>query len=63
MNTVPVVILFVQQQFPLWIERSLEKLMFYKQQFSNDGPSTTRFEQTGDRYEKVDEKYDGITHH
>ncbi len=37
--------------------------MFYEQRLSNDGPSTARSEQAGDRYEKVDEKYGEITHH
>ncbi len=31
--------------------------MFYEQRFRNDGPSTAKSEQMGDRHEKVDERY------
>ncbi len=40
-----------------------QKLMFYKQRFSNDGPSTARAKQAGDRYDKMYEKYGEITHY
>ena len=37
--------------------------MFYEQRLSNDGPSSARSEQAGDRYEKMDQKYGEITYH
>jgi hypothetical protein len=37
--------------------------MSYEQRFSNDGSSTTRPEQAGNRYDKVNEKYGEITYH
>ena len=40
-----------------------QKLMFHKQRFSDDGSSTARPEQAGNRYDKVYEKYGEITYH
>ena len=37
--------------------------MLDEQRFGDDGSSTARSEQLGDRYEKMDEKYAEITHH
>ena len=46
-------------------ERAIQdhKLVFYEQRFSNDGPSTAKSGQAGDRYEKVDQMYGEITYH
>ncbi len=37
--------------------------MFYEQRFGDDGTSTTRSEQAGNRYDKMYEKYGEITHY
>jgi hypothetical protein len=37
--------------------------MFYEQRFGDDGSSTTRSEQAGNRYDKVYEKNGEMTYH
>jgi hypothetical protein len=40
-----------------------QELVFYEQRFSNHGPSATRSQQPGNRYNKVYGKKDKVTYH